>query len=388
MSDVFRQSVLNRLPQEATKAPWSEDEEQKEELDELGSLPGSSKNRDLSPLSAAGYFDQALEVEPPGSDTTFRVYVSEPTTKDKTYLVCHHGAGSGGLSFAALAKYVREESKRELGLVAFDCRGHGKVPLASIRANDLGKTRGGNDTDWSLSTLVSDFMGIIDHMFKETKPAFVLLGHSMGAAPVISAAPLLLQKGYTVSGVVVLDVVEGTAIESLPLMKSILAKRPTSFRSVEDGIYWHVASATIRDTESARLSVPALLVPAPNVTNPGPQSRQVWRTDLGASAPYWSEWYTGLSSRFLMSKCARLLVLAGQERLDKELMVGQMQGKFQLEVMADVGHYLHEVGAHSQDNPRKLAAIVVAFWRRNTRILVLPPKMGSQGVVVKKVGEM
>ena len=72
------------------------------------------------------------------------------------------------------------------------------------------------------------------------------------------------------------------------------------------------------------------------------------------------EWYQGLSSRFLTSKCARLLVLAGQERLDKELMVGQMcdcayrvyelltgyrQGKFQLEVMADVGHYLHEVGS-------------------------------------------
>ena len=31
-----------------------------------------------------------------------------------------------------------------------------------------------------------------------------------------------------------------------------------------------------------------------------------------------------MSSRFLAAKCARMLVLAGQERLDKELMVGQM----------------------------------------------------------------
>jgi protein phosphatase methylesterase 1 len=37
-----------------------------------------------------------------------------------------------------------------------------------------------------------------------------------------------------------------------------------------------------------------------------------------------SEWYAGLSSRFLAARCARLLVLAGSERLDKELMVGQM----------------------------------------------------------------
>jgi thioesterase domain-containing protein len=38
-----------------------------------------------------------------------------------------------------------------------------------------------------------------------------LLGHSMGAAPILSAAPLLQQKGYTVPGVVVLDVVEGSS---------------------------------------------------------------------------------------------------------------------------------------------------------------------------------
>jgi thioesterase domain-containing protein len=36
-----------------------------------------------------------------------------------------------------------------------------------------------------------------------------LLGHSMGASPVISAAPILQSRGYKVVGVVVLDVVEG-----------------------------------------------------------------------------------------------------------------------------------------------------------------------------------
>ena len=37
-------------------------------------------------------------------------------------------------------------------------------------------------------------------------------------------------------------------------------------------------------------------------------------------------------------------MLAGTERLDKELMIGQMQGKFQLEVLTGVGHMIHEVG--------------------------------------------
>lgn len=42
----------------------------------------------------------------------------------------------------------------------------------------------------------------------------------------------------------------------------------------------------------------------------------VWDLDI--------EWYLHLSSEFLAARCAKLLVLAGQERLDNELMVGQM----------------------------------------------------------------
>jgi len=54
-------------------------------------------------------------------------------------------------------------------------------------------------------------------------------------------------------------------------------------------------------------------------------------------------WFKSLSSRFLACRSARLLVLAGTDRLDKELMIGQMQGKFQMEVVPNVGHMLHEV---------------------------------------------
>jgi hypothetical protein len=54
-------------------------------------------------------------------------------------------------------------------------------------------------------------------------------------------------------------------------------------------------------------------------------------------------WFKGLSSGFLACRTARLLVLAGTDRLDKELMIGQMQGKFQMEVIPDVGHMLQEV---------------------------------------------
>ena len=75
----------------------------------------------------------------------------------------------------------------------------------------------------------------------------------MGAGPILSAAPELQQLGYTVPGVIVIDVVEGeyqpfrdwtvltvigTAVEALPLMKTILSQRPSTFKSVVDGIHW------------------------------------------------------------------------------------------------------------------------------------------------------
>ena len=60
-------------------------------------------------------------------------------------------------------------------------------------------------------------------------------------------------------------------------------------------------------------------------------------------SPSASGWFTGLSASFLNARTARLLVLAGTDRLDKELMIGQMQGKFQMVVVPSTGHMLHEV---------------------------------------------
>lgn len=53
-------------------------------------------------------------------------------SKNGTYLVCHHGGGAGGLSFAALAKEVKTKSNGELGVLAYDCRAHGESVLSRI----------------------------------------------------------------------------------------------------------------------------------------------------------------------------------------------------------------------------------------------------------------
>ena len=83
-------------------------------------------------------------------------------------------------------------------------------------------------------------------------------------------------------------------------------------------------SRTIRNTTSARASVPSLLY---EESEPSDPSRPwVWRTNLSATKPFWENWFVGLSRKFLDARGGKLLLLAGTDRLDKELMIGQMQG--------------------------------------------------------------
>lgn len=85
-----------------------------------------------------------------------------------------------------------------------------------------------------------------------------------------------------------------------------------------------IRSRTIRNSTSARVSVPSLLREEEN--SPQPTRPWVWRTNLAATKPFWENWFIGLSKKFLEAKGGKLLLLAGTDRLDKELIIGQMQG--------------------------------------------------------------
>lgn len=109
-------------------------------------------------------------------------------------------------------------------------------------------------------------------------------------------------------------------MNALKHMQAYLATRPTTFPSLENAVEWHIRSRTLRNPQSARVSVPSLLLQTP-------EGRWAWRTDLSTTEAYWENWFTGMSSKFLGGKGAKLLLLAGTDRLDKELMIGQMQGQ-------------------------------------------------------------
>lgn len=142
----------------------------------------------------------------------------------------------------------------------------------------------------------------------------------MGGSVVVNVACKRALKN--IIGVTVLDVVEGSAMDALSSMTKILSSRPKRFDSPEQAIMWSIQSDTVRNVESARLSIPALLKPTQD-------DKYKWITDLIKTQPFWTEWFTGLSDKFLNSGTAKLLILAGTDRLDKPLIIGQMQGRMQ-----------------------------------------------------------
>lgn len=227
----------------------------------------------------------------------------------------HHGAGASGLSFAVVASEIRKRLP-SAGILAIDCRGHGSTVVPE-----------GTELDLKLHTLSADLFSIVQltkvQMNWHELPSTVLVGHSLGGAVVTDLAKTG-KLGNSVLGYAVLDVVEGSAIDALQSMHTYLSTRPGGFATLQAGIDWHIRSRTIRNSVSARASVPALLVFNENIDPTRPWR---WRTDLGATQPFWEDWFVGLSKKFLGARGGKLLLLAGTDRLDTELTIGQMQGR-------------------------------------------------------------
>ncbi|CAD6448176.1 72555e85-e420-45da-a363-bc983d8f01b0 [Sclerotinia trifoliorum] len=393
MSDLQRSFVKPKLPKFAP--PMFNEADEEEEIDVPGELPDLPVDDDSSSASSASstgtiipssnqklfarpqgipnkrtmdqipwttYFERELFLEHKMEleTITHHAYLTSPVGSAPLF-VTHHGAGSSGLSFAVLTSEIRKKLP-SAGVLSLDARGHGSTDI-SPDAELL---------DLSLKTLSSDLLYVIEatkaRMSWKELPPLVLVGHSLGGAVVTDVAKSG-KLGRSVLGYAVLDVVEGSAMDALQSMQTYLSTRPLGFPSLQSGIEWHTRSRTIRNTLSARTSVPALLR---HDEEAGGSRSWTWRTNLGATQPFWEGWFVGLSKKFLEAKGGKLLLLAGTDRLDKELTIGQMQGKYALQVFPEAGHFVHE------DLPEKTAMVLVDFYSRNDRSsLVLPPKVSD-----------
>ncbi len=100
----------------------------------------------------------------------------------------------------------------------------------------VGATVTNNDHDLSADTLTNDVVALLDALYSGSSTRIVLVGHSMGGA--IAAKAAASGRIKNLAGLVVVDVVEGTALLALSHMHSILENRPQSFDSLESAIQW------------------------------------------------------------------------------------------------------------------------------------------------------
>eukprot|EP00475_Leptophrys_vorax_P036705 TRINITY_DN6249_c0_g1_i1.p1 TRINITY_DN6249_c0_g1~~TRINITY_DN6249_c0_g1_i1.p1 ORF type:complete len:338 (+),score=88.21 TRINITY_DN6249_c0_g1_i1:312-1325(+) len=309
------------------------------------------------------FFDTSESIPLDPDDLTkgsFQAYtVGDVTASSDCIFALFHGGGHTSMSWAQAARLIKAHStaKNPLGCIAFDYRGHG---LTTVEGPE----------DISNDTLASDALTVLNRMLpaapesssSDVPVPVVLVGHSVGGAAVVhtalasaaNAAEGALDKTIRgLSGVVVIDVVEGSALAWIAMMPLFLSKRPKSFGSLEDAVSWAVKSNTLASEASAKISIPAQLKMDPD------EGYYVWRTDLAKTEPWWQQWYTGLSSKFLSLKVPKMLIVAGRDRMDDELTVAQMQGKFQFVLVGDCGHCVQE------DAPATVADALSQFALRN-----------------------
>ncbi|KAG6521771.1 hypothetical protein ZIOFF_018897 [Zingiber officinale] len=329
-----------------------------------------------APLQWPDYFDKEDDVRVPGSDNIFHVYMAG---SGGPVVFCLHGGGYSGLSFALSAGKIKDKSR----VLAMDFRGHGK----SVTDDDL---------DLSIETLCDDVLAVLKTLYGDSPPAVILVGHSMGGSVAVHVAAKKVLPNLC--GLVVIDVVEGTAMASLVHMQKILSSRMQYFPSVEKAvcsiklsslprlslissphaitthhglplsqaactmisrsdknlyIEWSVKGGPLRNVESARVSIPSTL------EYDNSKKCYAYRTPLEKTEKYWKGWYEGLSEMFLSCPVPKLLLLAGTDRLDRSLTIGQMQGKFQMVVVRHTGHAIQE------DVPDEFASLIINFISRN-----------------------
>ena len=296
-------------------------------------------------------------------DNTIPIYIHGEQGPN---IICLHGAGHSGLSFAPLALI-----NKDYRIISFDFRGHGYNTQSPYN-------------DFSEKTLINDTMQVLNHIHeKYPEENLILLGHSMGGSIATKTCCEILKEEEKykelykkMQGLIVIDVVEGTAMDALPFMENIVHNRPDKFNSIQKGIEYMYKSGTIKNIESARISVPPLLKEEKNEKTG--KTVYKFKTNLLDSKPFWSEWFIGLTKAFLSCNIPKMLMLAGIERMDKDLTIAQMQGKYKLSIMRNVGHIMHE------DKPEEAMKFIKEFVKtfritaKETEMKPIIGKLGNQ----------
>jgi protein phosphatase methylesterase 1 len=197
MSSLYRSAISSRIAKLPQLPPIDgpEDDDEGEENDALGALPTpvpapglgppamprrtpaasrsrftkSTPNPAFAPISASAYFSQALQVSVKSTQSDVRIYYTPPAALsiESSVMICHHGAGYSGLSFACFAKEVLEMTQGECGVLALDARRHGRTTCSDPN---------GSDENLSVEVLTNDLVELLKEVFPDpaASPSFVV----------------------------------------------------------------------------------------------------------------------------------------------------------------------------------------------------------------------
>ena len=121
--------------------------------------PRAPNKKSLDQIPWTTYFERELHLPVPRGPTTIthHAYLTSPTGNAPLF-VTHHGAGSSGLSFAALAAEIRKLLPGA-GILSLDARGHGLTKITQAGESILTDAHH-EALDLSLETLSVDLVTV------------------------------------------------------------------------------------------------------------------------------------------------------------------------------------------------------------------------------------
>lgn len=316
-----------------------------------------------SPIDWKKYFPNQIML-----DKSIPIYYSN--NKKGPNLFCLHGAGHSALSFSLLS-----ELSKNFRLISYDFRGHGNNISEPV-------------DDLQMSTLIADTEKVlmkINELFP--KDNIVVLGHSLGGAVAVKTCCHIFKTEFNkdlydkIQGIIVVDVIEGSAMEALPFMRNVIEKRQKEFNTINEAINY-MSLSQIKNLQSCRVSIPPLLKEFKNKKG---KKAFTWKTDLIGTEKFWEDWYKNLSKEFLSIRTPKALILTDTNELDTPLTVGHMQGKFKLGVIKGTGHFIMEDDPASMMEQINQFLQVFRIPRTIDEIKTIKSDLGDQIKVVKYI---
>lgn len=370
-----------------------------------GRRPHLMRKKDYSPLHWDKYFKSKQDVRTACGDT-FRVY---ECGQEGPVLFFLHGGGFSALSWALLSAEVTALVKCRC--IAVDLRGHGDTVTSDD--TDLSAERMSSDVGEVVSTLFKDKPPPIILVGHSMGGAIAVHTAIRGLIPtLIGIAVIDVVEGTAMDALSSMQSflrgrpkvfdsmekaiewavrsgqiqnLESARVSMVGQLKSVGTEEtgPEELENVHGSATEVIAEEAEEETEgqndagsvsgrsesSANINSPSLVSSALSVASqessksPSISSHQggkyTWRIDLSRTEKFWTGWFEGLSQKFLSCPAPKMLILAGPDRLDKDLTIGQMQGKFQMNLLPQCGHAVHE------DLPDKVADILANFMLRH-----------------------